>query len=563
MIAVIALILAIVAIHPSFSEGGVAIRSVVTNSSASLAGISPPKAGTSPMTKERIISINGKIIKDIRDYNNVISSLKPGDIVKIRTNKATYSLIIKPKYNITVLPEMVNITKTIKKNITINGTIKTIKENITIQVNKTIKKLIGAEDLGLKVFPAPTSNIRLGLDLQGGTRVILEPEKKVSKDDMDLIINNLKQRLNVFGLSDIIVREVKDLSGKQYILIEVPGTTEEEVRELVAKQGKFEAKIGNITVFSGGNDITHVCRSADCAGIDPRVGCGTTGENQWACRFRFSISLSPEAAEREAEATKDLDIVVDENGGRERYLSKKLDLYLDNQKVDSLNIGEELKGKPIRDVAISGSGVGRTKQEAMYNALQNMKRLQTILITGSLPVKLNIVKVDTISPVLGQKFLKNAVILAIVAIIGVVTVVYLRYRRYEIVIPMALTLLNEIILLLGMAALIGWNLDIAAIAGIIVAVGTGVDDQIVIADETLSKKAASTFRSWKEKIKSAFFIIMASYFTTVVAMVPLLFAGAGLLKGFALTTILGVSIGVFITRPAFAAAVEILAKDKR
>ena len=61
-------------------------------------------------------------------------------------------------------------------------------------------------------------------------------------------------------------------------------------------------------------------------------------------------------------------------------------------------------------------------------------------------------------------------------------------------------------------------------------------------------------------IKMAFFIIMGAYFTTVVAMLPLLFAGAGLLKGFALTTIAGVSIGVFITRPAYAAMVEKLLK---
>ena len=53
---------------------------------------------------------------------------------------------------------------------------------------------------------------------------------------------------------------------------------------------------------------------------------------------------------------------------------------------------------------------------------------------------------------------------------------------------------------------------------------------------------------------------MVAYFTGVAAMVPLLFAGAGLLKGFALTTIIGISIGVFITRPAFAAAVEVLLK---
>jgi len=54
---------------------------------------------------------------------------------------------------------------------------------------------------------------------------------------------------------------------------------------------------------------------------------------------------------------------------------------------------------------------------------------------------------------------------------------------------------------------------------------------------------------------------MAAYFSTVVAMLPLLFAGAGLLKGFAITSILGVTFGVFITRPAYAAVVEILVKE--
>jgi preprotein translocase subunit SecD len=55
---------------------------------------------------------------------------------------------------------------------------------------------------------------------------------------------------------------------------------------------------------------------------------------------------------------------------------------------------------------------------------------------------------------------------------------------------------------------------------------------------------------------------MAAYFTTFVAMLPLMKAGAGLLKGFAITTIIGISVGVFITRPAFAAVVEILLKEK-
>ena len=51
--------------------------------------------------------------------------------------------------------------------------------------------------------------------------------------------------------------------------------------------------------------------------------------------------------------------------------------------------------------------------------------------------------------------------------------------------------MNEIIILLGFAALVGWNLDLAAIAGIIIAAGTGVDDQIVITDETLKSKGSA------------------------------------------------------------------------
>ena len=373
---------------------------------------------------------------------------------------------------------------------------------------------------------------------------------------MDLVLSNIKQRLNVYGLSDIVVRTTADLSGNQYILIEVAGANEEEVRELVAKQGKFEAKIGDDVVFKGGDDITYICRSADCSGIDPNSYGQSNG--QWSCRFRFSISLSPEAAQKQAELTKNLDIVTE---GKQDYLNETLDLYLDNQNVDSLNIGSELKGRAVTDIQISGSGAGATKQEALFESLKNMKRLQTVLITGSLPVKLDVVKTDAISPSLGGEFVKNALFIGMLAIIVVSLIVFLRYRRLEVSLPMIVTLLSETTIILGVAALIGWNIDIAAIAGIIVAVGTGVDDQIVIADEIL-RKEKQVFFNWKQRIKNAFFIIMAAYFTTFVAMLPLMRAGAGLLKGFAITTIIGVSVGVFIARPAFAAVVEILLKDK-
>ena len=190
-----------------------------------------------------------------------------------------------------------------------------------------------------------------------------------------------------------------------------------------------------------------------------------------------------------------------------------------------------------------------------------MKNLQTILITGSLPVKLNVVKTDTISPVLGEEFVKNALLVGLFAILAVSVVIFIRYRKWQISVPMLISMMSEVVLLLGFASLIGWNLDLAAIAGIIIAVGTGVDHLIVISDESLRTGTGGTQLSFKEKIKRAFFIIMGAYFTTCVAMIPLWFAGAGLLKGFAVTTIFGISFGIFITRPAFAAAVEVLLRE--
>ena len=96
--------------------------------------------------------------------------------------------------------------------------------------------------------------------------------------------------------------------------------------------------------------------------------------------------------------------------------------------------------------------------------------------------------------------------------------------------------------------MISWNLDLPSIAGILATIGTGIDDLIVLIDES----KGNLFISLKQRLKRAFAIIMGAYFTSLVSLLPLLWAGAGLLKGFAITTIIGISVGVLITRPAFA-----------
>ena len=555
IILLVSLLLAVVAISPRPGIEGVVIRNIITNSSASEAGIQQPAATVKPVNRERILAINNKPIKNVEDYYNYADTFSPNQSVQIKTNKGLYRLRTREAVEIIELNETVE--KVIEEIVTVNETV----NRTVVEKNKTITKVVkvpktkkiskGTEDIGIRVFNAPTTNIKKGLDLQGGTRVLLQPEDPLPQQDIGFLIDTLKERLNVYGLSDLIIRDASDLTGNQYILVEIAGANEEEIRNLLAKQGKFEAKIANETVFIGGKDIVFVCRSADCAGIDPNAGCSSS-QGRHFCRFRFSISITPEAAQKHADVTKDLDVIED-NG---EYLSEKIELYLDDTKVDELNIGADLKGSTTTDIQISGSGAGSTQQEAVINALENMKRLQTVLITGSLPVKLNIVKIDVISPLLGEEFLRNAIIVGFIALASVGIVVFVRYRKLQVAVPMVIISISEVIILLGVAALIGWNIDLAAVAGIIIAVGTGVDHQIVIADETLRGERA--VYDWKQRIKNAFFIIMASYFTVVVALVPLIFAGAGLLKGFAIITILGASIGVFISRPVFARVIEIL-----
>ncbi len=513
------LLAALIAINPNFSDEGVAIRAVKQNSSASLAGIENPKQSLKPTAREVILAINNKPISDEKAYYESMQKLVVNTSVRITTTKQTYTLFVRPKGE-------------------------------------------GTEDLGLEVFPAPLTNLRKGLDLQGGTRVLLEPAYPLSPDNMSYLVDNLKERLNVYGLSDIVVTEAADLpvylggSGKQFVVVEIAGATKQEVLDLLEKQGKFEARIGNTTVFVGGRDITHVARSAGQAGLDPSQPCQSGAE--WFCRFQFGITLTPEAAQRQADRTRNVDI-ISESG--QEYLSEKLVLYLDDAPVDELNIGAELRGRAITDIAISGSGSGRTRQEATTNTLANMKRLQTILQTGSLPVKLNVVTMETISPTLGKEFLNNALLSGLLAAGIISLVVYIKYRRLLVALPIAFTSLSEIVLLLGFAALINWNLDLAAIAGIIISIGTGFNHQIIITDEILFGGIQQTFIDWKARVKKGILIIMTSYVTTTAAMIPLWFAGAGLLRGFAITTIFGFTFGVFISRPAYAAMAEILLKE--
>lgn len=188
-----------------------------------------------------------------------------------------------------------------------------------------------------------------------------------------------------------------------------------------------------------------------------------------------------------------------------------------------------------------------------------LKSLEILLETGSLPIGIRSISKEIISPLLGEEFLQSALLIGIVGLFIVTLVLFIRYRRLELTFPIALIGVSEIIIILGFASLIKFNLDLAAVAGILAVVGTGVDHQIIITDELLRGELI-TGGNYVNRIKRAFFIIFAAASTTIATMLPIIVFGFGFgkLVGFAITIVLGVLVGIFVTRPAFSVMAEFL-----
>ena len=488
---VVALVLSLFSIFGfslNFFQEGVLITSINANSTAFEQGL---KQG------DIIIEIDGQKIKNLEDYSKIVQG-------KFNSNESVKTII------------------------------QTKNSEVILFSNKPIE---------ITVSKIPLTNIKTGLDISGGARALLKAQDlELSSQDTEELARIIENRLNVYGIEDIKVDSISDLSGDNFVKIEIAGATPSDLRELISEQGKFEAKIGNETVFVGGEkDITSVSR----AGQDVLIETPKPTQGGYFSNFRFTIYLSQDAAKRHAEITDKLEVNQTSIDGR--YLSERLDLFLDDELVDSLLISEGLKGIVTTQISISGSSTGETADEAYENARLEMNQLQTVLITGSLPYKVEILKLDTISPSLGKDFINSIFLAGLAALFAVTLIILVRYKSIKSSLALLITVISELIIILGVASLIRWNLDLPSIAGILATIGTGIDQQIIILDEARGEK----FLGIKYRMKRAFAIILGAYFTALVALIPLYWAAAGFFKGFAFTAIIGITAGILITRPAF------------
>ncbi len=207
-------------------------------------------------------------------------------------------------------------------------------------------------------------------------------------------------------------------------------------------------------------------------------------------------------------------------------------------------------GAPSYSYSITGDVQGKGAERAK-RADEQAKIIETLLKSGSLPVQITVGNTISIPAPLGKQFLQLSLMGIAISIVAIAIFVSLRYRHPKFVVPIFLISLSELIIMLSILG--SFTVDLAAMAGIIAAIGVGVDAQIVITDELLKSKDK---QDHKEALKKAFDIITLNVIVAVITMLPLMFSGMVEVISFSLSTILGALLGLLISRPSYATIVE-------
>jgi preprotein translocase subunit SecD len=379
----------------------------------------------------------------------------------------------------------------------------------------------------------------------------------VTEATRERAVRVLENKINRVGLSGGSAATTTTPTGETFVLVEVPDADREAVIDLIGSEGRvslvahFPGQRGNETTT---RDVALLTRE-DLTSINPARQ--ATAE----LPPRVPVALSDAAARNFTNAmnafgfTSDRGIencgldVDDSDADPAAFPGYCLYTVSDGEVVYAAEMGEGLAGllesrEFLKDPSffITAGNYSEARQ------------LSVDLQAGALPTELAIESEGTsysLEPSLAEEFKLFSLVTAVVAILAVAGVVFLRYREPGVAAPMVLTAGAEVFLLLGFASLVGLALDLSHIAGFIAVIGTGVDDLVIIADEILQSGEVRTARVFESRFRKAFWVIGAAAATTVLAMSPLAVLSLGDLRGFAIVTIVGVLLGVLVTRPAY------------
>jgi preprotein translocase subunit SecD len=399
--------------------------------------------------------------------------------------------------------------------------------------------------------PRPVDEIvQLGLDLQGGIRLLLEPEgiQDLPSDrqlsTIDSIIPILSDRIDQFGLANAEIQRL----GTERILINLPGAENPaEARKLIGQT----AVLTFHKVIEAGTDATDelTARSVLHTLLRNREGVPFILESEPVLRGS-ALDNATVRISRDLATAGDpyIELELNRDGARQfgavirsMDAGDRLAIVLDDVVYSAPVITDNIKQ------AAETAGARGIESASISNipSQEEASRLAIVLRTGALPVAVNIVQEDTVGPTLGSDSIRRGMITIIsgFAIILVYMVIY--YFWLGLVADAALIL--NMLIVFGALVLFRATLTLPGIAGIILTIGMTVDANVIIFERIkeelrTGKSRLASVRAGFEKSLST---LLDANITTVLTALVLLFVGTGPVRGFAITLMIGVIGSLF------------------
>lgn len=434
---------------------------------------------------------------------------------------------------------------------------------------------------GLAWVVASGSTPRLGLDLQGGTSVVLTAPEGTDPDLLEVATEIMIRRIEAFG-------EVQEpdiaVSGDNTVVVQLPGVEDEQrAIEAVGQTGLLsfrpvlDSTVGEVGPLAGsdtpgidletgltiqdditmesyllnadlafGSEVLHLGPAAlEGRDVAEAIPIFSTGSGSWA----VSLDLTSEGGQKFADLTAEA--AAFPVGDARRQIAIVLDGEVISAPAVNPNVSPE--------TGISG-GQALITMGTSEDAQQEAQDLALTLRYGSLPVAFEVSAVQKVSATLGTDSLRAGIIAGALGIILVAIVLLAAYRSMGLVAIIGLTVFASLLValfgLLGRAQ--GLTLTLAGVTGIIVSVGITADSYIVYYERIKEKvrEGLSVEDATEEGFALAFRTILTADTVSLLAAILLWFLAVGAVKGFAIAlgmaTVLDIVVARSFTRRAMA-----------
>ncbi len=365
------------------------------------------------------------------------------------------------------------------------------------------------------VIKKPT---KLGLDLVGGSRLVLEAQTtegvpKITPDILDSLQYSIEKRVNALGVSETSVQKI----GEKRLLVEIPNiSSPEEAKKYLGETAELEFKKPG----KPGKDGEETWLPTGLTGRDlKKASVSNNSQNgEWVVSLEFTL----EGAKKFGDLTRQL-------------VGQQMAIYFNGELQSAPRINEEI---PNGHAQITGGGKGGFEYK-------QAKEMVDFLNAGALPVPAKIIEENSVGPTLGADSIHKSVVAGVVGVSLVMLFMIFYYRLPGVIASAALIIYSFIVF--ALFKVIPVTLTLAGIAGFILSIGMAVDANILIFERTKEelKSGRSLFTAINSGFDRAFTSIFDSNMTTIITCVILYLLGTSIVKGFALTLIIGVVISMF------------------